>query len=94
MEISPSSSSSLLVSVFVFGDRRGESLIRCIEVSRKGDGDGVNFTPLDVDVGLEVDNHAPGGFGVCPGIEKFALGGVTTGRGGGEGVKAIPTCIS
>ena len=85
MEISPSST-----LILVLGDRRFELelgiLIRCIEVSpfRSGVGEGANFGRV-----FEVDNHAPGGLGVWPGTDRFALGGVAIG-----GVRAIPTCIS
>jgi hypothetical protein len=53
----------------------------------------VNFTPFEV--GFEVDNHAPGGLGVCPGggacKESLPLGGVDI---LGGGVKVIPTWTS
>ena len=85
MEISPSST-----LILVLGDRRVEFgiLIRCIDVSPflSGVGDGVNTV---FGRGFEVDNHAPGGLGVWPGTDRFALGGVAIG-----GVRAIPTCIS
>jgi hypothetical protein len=58
MEISPSST-----LILVLGDRRVEFgiLIRWIDVSPFlcGVGERANFAR-----GLEVDNHAPGGFGV------------------------------